>query len=161
MDRDVGDKGLLGRRQREVDRPVLVELAMDVGEELVLQVVLEGPLVVDGGAVGGPGREDRRGGGVRQGVGGVGGVGQKQDAVGQRGGRRLGEDALAVGAEAPEGDADGEGEMIGRRLGIVDRLVGRQRRAFGAIDGEPAICLCADTQADGPGFANSRLNSSR
>jgi hypothetical protein len=54
-----------------------------------------------------------------------------------------------------------KGEMIGRRLGIVDRLVGRQRRALGAIDGDGAMCLCAETQADGPGCANSRLEFSR
>ena len=38
-------------------------------------------------------------------------------------------------AEAAEGDAEGEAQMIGGRLGVVLGLVGRQRCAFGAVDG--------------------------
>ena len=135
MDGHVRDERAPGRAEREVDGPVLVHLAMHVGEELVLQVVLERPLVIDRRAMRGPGRDDRRRGRMREAVV-VAGVGQEQDAVGQRRRGRVTEDAFAVGAEAPERDADGEGEMIGGRLGIVDGLVGRQRRALGAIDCE-------------------------
>ena len=43
-----------------------------------------------------------------------------------------------IGAEAAEGDAEGEAEVVGGRLGVEFFDVLRQRRALGPIDGAAA-----------------------
>ena len=87
---------------------------------------------------------------------------EEEDAGGQRVReivlRRV-EDALAVRAEAAEGDAEGEAQMIGGRLGIVLGFVGRERCAFGAIDGGSGPSLARGAKAEGPGRRNSTEGS--
>ena len=128
-----------------MDGPVLVHSLVDIGKEAEAQPGAQLGLGIDGGAVLAPGVVQPLCRGVAEAVAaivGVEGAVEKADAGRQgvvEGVLRRVEDALAPlfarMAEAAEGDAEGERKVIGRRLGVFNRLVGRQRRALGAVDG--------------------------
>ena len=127
-----------------MDGPVLVHALVDVLEEVEGQPIAQASLGADRRAVLGPGGVQRRGRGVAEAVAAVLGVErgvEEEDAVRERvrevrGGRV--EDALggAVGrAEAAEGDAEGEAQVVGGGLGVELLDVIGERRALRTVDG--------------------------
>ena len=148
-----------------MDRPVLVHPLVHVAEELEPQPGAQVRARIDGGAVLGPGRVQDPSCGLAETVAvivGVQGAVQEQDALGQGVGEVvLGrvEDALALRAEAAEGHAEGEAQVIGRGLGVVFRLVGRQRCAFGAVDGSLCPGLGVAPRRNGRAALNSTEGS--
>src|SRR5688572_27652616 len=61
--------------------------------------------------------------------------GEEEDVGGKGGGRGLGEDAFALGAEAAEGNAEGKGDEGGGVGRIVFGGVRREGGAVWAVDG--------------------------
>jgi len=152
VDVDPGDEGLLRARQRPVDGPVLVHALVHVLEEPGRQPGAQIALVVDVRAVSLPLVVEHLRGRVAEAVAvvvRVEGAVEEEDAGRERvrevvGGRV--EDALAVGAEAAEGDAEGEAEVVVRWLRLVLRLVGLE-----GLRGIAVNCTLCPVLAPGPG----------
>ena len=142
VDRHVGDEGLLLGREREVDGAVLVHALVDVAEELEAQPGAEVGVGIYGRAVLGPFRVQEFGGAVAEAVAGrtlLETSVEEADAGGEGCGEIvLGwvENAFAICTEAAEGHTEGEAQVVGGGLGVEFLDVGRERLAFGAVDGE-------------------------
>ena len=68
------------------------------------------------------------------------------------------ENAFAVCTEATECHAEGEAQVVGGGLGVELLDVGRERLAFGAVDGELGPVLGV-APGEGPGDLNSTEGS--
>ncbi|MCY1013411.1 hypothetical protein OV079_49370 [Nannocystis pusilla] len=140
VDRDPGDEGPLLGRYRPVDRPVVVHLAVEL-KKLVGEVAAQVAAAGDRRAVLLPGAHNPARCRVPEAVAVIAGVegGVDEEDPVREGVREIVlarvENALAVRAEPPQRDAEGEREMIGHRLGVVLRGVNRERSALGTIDG--------------------------
>jgi len=105
---------------------------VDVGEEPILQVVLQRALVVDRGAVLLPRSEDGSRGQVGEAIV-VAGVGQEPNPVRECCDRGVDEIAFSICSESAERNANAKAHMICRTLGFTERLKDRQRHLLSLI----------------------------